>query len=309
MMQDASTRAPGALVFGIKALASGAVLWLLLSRVGAQEVVAQLSLREPIMAVLALAILVVQLVMGATRWRMICGALGVYVPPRGKALGWTGMGVALSQILPSAVGGDAYRIVALAQHAGVGPATRTVVAERLIGLVTLAAIGLILSLFATQVAQTPFAFQTYAALSFAVLAGGVLAGVAARLLARWRSGKLVDRIAEDVRLLSTRSSLLQVVTITAAMHACSLAAILCLGSALALDVPHWQALLAAPGALLASAIPFSLGGWGAREAGMVFGLSAFAVPGAAALALSIAYGLALAVTGVLGLLFWILGTR
>jgi uncharacterized membrane protein YbhN (UPF0104 family) len=56
--------------------------------------------------------------------------------------------------------------------------------------------------------------------------------------------------------------------------------------------------------MLAAAIPISLGGWGVREAALVLGAAAFAIPQSEALAVSVAYGLMLLATGALGTLLW-----
>ena len=293
---------------GIQLLASAALLWLLFSRVGIEEVAGKLSVRNPGMAGLGLILLATQLVIGMLRWRMICTALGVYVPGPRVALGWVGMGLALSQVLPSSIGGDAYRIAALGRRAGIGAAARTVVAERVAGLLTLSALALPMSLAAIPLTESSLAFSAYAVLSGAVLAGGVVAGAIARLLARWTASRLLRLVAADFGAMYARSTLLPVFGVSAAIHALSLGAVVCLSAALALDeVLWWQAALVVPGTLLASAIPISLGAWGVRESSMVFGLAAFGISDATALALSISYGLAMAVAGVMGLFLWFAG--
>jgi hypothetical protein len=79
-----------------------------------------------------------------------------------------------------------------------------------------------------------------------------------------------------------------------------------LSAALALEgVQWWQAALVVPGTILATSIPVSLGGWGVRESSMIFGLAAFGVSDATALALSIGYGLATAAAGGVGVLLWL----
>lgn len=289
-------------------LASAALMWLLLSRVGIEELAGRLAVRNPGAAGLALVLLCIQLAACMLRWRMICSALGVHVPGWQLTLGWVGMGLALSQVLPSSIGGDAYRVVALGRRAGIAAATRTVVAERVAGLLTLCALTLPLSLAAIPFTRSSAAFVAYASLSGTVLAGGVVVGVVARLLARWTVSRLVSLVAADFRAMYSTSTLLPVFGVSAVIHALSAGAVVCLSAALALDdVLWWQAAVVVPGTLLVSAIPVSLGGWGIRESSMVLGLTAFAIPGAAALALSICYGLATAATGVIGLILWVIG--
>lgn len=290
--------------------ASGALLWLLLTRVGFEEVLSRLTIRNPAAAGVAFLLLATQFFLGTLRWRMVCIALGVSVPGMRVLLGWVGMGGALSQILPSSIGGDGYRILALGRRAGIGAATRSVVAERVAGLLTLSAIALPFSLYAIRDAGSSLMFTVFGILSGAVLAGGAVAGVLARLLARWTASRLVRLVADDFAAMYSRSTLLPVFSASLAIHALSIGTVLCVGWALALDeIQWWQAALAVPGTLLAASIPISLGGWGIRESSMVLALAAFGVSDAIALTLSIGYGLAVALAAMIGILLWIAGAQ
>lgn len=292
----------------LQLLASAALMWLLLSQIGIEQVASRLVVHRPAAALAALLLLSLQLVIGAFRWRMVCAALGVQVPGRRVLLGWVGLGFALSQVLPSSIGGDGYRIVALGRRAGLGDAARAVVADRVAGLLTLSVIALPASLAAIPHSARSTAYTAFAIASTAVLLGGLFAGVAARLLARWTASRLLNLVATDFGLMYARATLLPVFAISLLIHALSISIVICLGAALALDeVLWWQAALIVPGTLLALAIPISLGGWGIRESTMVIGLAAFGVSEVAALALSIAYGLAMAVTAAIGVAFWLLG--
>jgi glycosyltransferase 2 family protein len=295
---------------GIQLLASVALMWALLSTVGIEQVVGKLVLHNPAAASLAVVLLAVQLVAAMLRWRMVCAALGVQTRGRGVTLGWVGMGHALSQVLPSSVGGDGYRVLALGRRAGFGAAARTVIADRVAGLLTLSALALPMSIAAIPHTAPSIAFSALAILSGALLAAGVAAGGLARLVARWTASRHAAAVAMDFATMCSRATLLPVFGISAAIHVFSMSVVICLSAALALDeVLWWQAALVVPGTLLVAAIPLSLGGWGIRESSMVFGLAAFGVSEAAALALSISYGLATAAAGVIGLGFWIAGGR
>jgi hypothetical protein len=181
-----------------------------------------------------------------------------------------------------------------------------VIAERVAGLLTLSAIALPFSILAIRQSGSAVMFTVFAVLAGAVLAGGAIAGIAAQLLARWTASRLVRVVAEDFSAMYSRSTLLPVFSASVAIHALSIATMLCVGWALALDeIRWWQAAVAVPGTLLAASIPVSLGGWGIRESSMVLALAAFGVSNAAALALSIGYGIAIALAGMIGILLWI----
>jgi len=295
-----------ALGLAIQLLASAGLMWLLLSRVGIQEVASRLAVQNHAAALAALLLLAAQLVAGTLRWRMVCTALGVDIPALRTALGWMGMGFALSQVLPSSIGGDGYRILVLGRRSGLGAATRSVVAERVAALLTLAALALPMSLAAMFFVPSPLPFTVLAVVSAAILVGGALAGVVTRLLARWTASRLVQLVAADFATMYSRATLLPVFGISVVIHLLSMSIVAVLSGALALDgVLWWQAALVTPGTVLATSIPVSLGGWGVRESSMVFSLAAFGVPGATALALSIGYGLAMAIGGAIGVLLWI----
>jgi len=291
-------------------LASAALMWLLLSQTGIEQVAAKLVIERPSAALAALALLSVQLAICAARWRMVCAALGVPVPGPRVTLGWVGLGFALSQVLPSSIGGDGYRIVALARQAGLGDATRTVVADRVAGLLTLSAVALPASLAAAAYSVRPSVHTLFGLAAAGVFLGGMFAGVLAQFLARWTASRLVRLVATDFGRMYARATLLPVFGISLSIHALSMGIVVSIGAALGLDdIAWWQTALVVPGTLLALAIPLSLGGWGIRESSMVLAFGAFGISQSSALALSIAYGLALTAAAGIGVVFWILGSQ
>jgi len=294
----------------IQLIASAGLMWLLLSRIGVEEVASRMILYNPAAAGLAFAMIAAQLLLGTLRWRLVCGALNVAVPGARVLLGWVGMGCALSQVLPSSIGGDGYRIVALGHSAGLGAATRSVVAERVAGLLTLSVIALPFSVAAIHHASSSLVLNAFALLAGAVLAAGAMAGIVARFLARWTASRLVQLVADDFASMYAKSTLFSVFSASVVIHGLSIGTVLCVGATLGLDdVRWWHAALIVPGTLLAASIPISLGGWGIRESSMTLGLAAFGVPHASALALSIGYGFTTVLSGMLGLLLWVAGNQ
>jgi hypothetical protein len=90
-----------------------------------------------------------------------------------------------------------------------------------------------------------------------------------------------------------------------AIHFMTLGAFAALCAALQPNSPlWWQTALVAPAVMLLAAVPVSLGGWGMRESAMIVALGLFGVPASEALAVSVAYGLMLLVTGALAALVW-----
>src|SRR5258706_4061149 len=96
---------------------------------------------DPRAALACLAFLVAHTLLCAWRWRLVGRALGLAGPAPRDAVRWMAFSVTLSQVLPSTVGGDAYRIAVLGRQEGVAAAARCVIHDRLSGLWVLAALA------------------------------------------------------------------------------------------------------------------------------------------------------------------------
>jgi hypothetical protein len=276
----------------VKVVLSVLLVWLCFRSANAGEVLATLARVQVGALLTCLAFMIGHTLLCAWRWRLVCHALGVAAPEPRDALRWTALSVTLSQALPSTVGGDAYRIGALGRQQGWVAAARSVVHDRLSGfwmLGVLAAAGGLLALWLAGESG---------GLVFVALIGAlfVLAlPVLVRLPLMAKEAEAFRGLLRDARLAS----------ICLAIHGMTLGAFAVLSAGLqpGSDL-WWQAVLVAPGVMLAAALPVSLAGWGVREGAMVIALGLFGVPTREALALSIAYGLMLLVTGALGALCW-----
>lgn len=72
-----------------------------------------------------------------------------------------------------------------------------------------------------------------------------------------------------------------------------------------LDITFAECLLLFPPVLLIQTLPISVAGWGVREGAMVAFLALAGIDGDGALALSILYGLVLALTSLPGAIMWV----
>lgn len=276
----------------VKILLSLALVWLCFRSVNGGEVWATLSRIHAGAVAACLAFLIGHTLLSAWRWRLVCRALRVAAPQPRDALRWTALSVTLSQALPSTVGGDAYRIGVLAGQHGWPAAARSVIHDRLNGLWVLGVLAAAGGAAALWLAGwSPEVVLLCMAGAAAVLAIPALvrlpsmAKEAAEFRALLRSGRLI--------------------WICVAIHGMTLGAFASLSAGLqpGSDL-WWQAALVAPGVMLVAALPVSLGGWGVREGAMIIALGLFGVAAGEALALSVAYGLMLLVTGALGALAW-----
>ncbi len=282
----------------VKLAVSAALIGWCLRSVDPGELAAAFATIDPRAALACLAFLVAHTLLCAWRWRLVGRALGLAGPAPRDAVRWMAFSVTLSQVLPSTVGGDAYRIAVLGRQEGVAAAARCVIHDRLSGLWVLAALAGAAAA-ATAALAGPAGGALGAAPGFAALGGLVLAFVAAVPLAAW-----IGVHAEASRLWRMVRSPAILAT-SLGIHAMTLAAVavLCMGFKPGAPL-WWQMALLTPAAMLAAAVPVSVGGWGVREAALVALAAAFAIPQSDALAVSIAFGVMMLANGVIGALLW-----
>ncbi len=92
----------------------------------------------------SLAVLTVGQVLYAYRWRVVLAGMGVEVP-FGEVLRQYFIGIFFSNLMPTAVGGDASKVYYLGQRSGFVQITASVILDRLLGFVWLALIGAMLA--------------------------------------------------------------------------------------------------------------------------------------------------------------------
>lgn len=276
----------------VKVLLSLALVWWCFRSVNAEEVLATLSRIDAEAVAACLAFLIGHTLLSAWRWRLVCRALHVAAPAPRDALRWTALSVTLSQALPSTVGGDAYRIGALAGQSGWPAAARSVIHDRLTGL-------WVLGVLATAGGAVALWLAGWSGEVVLLCLGAAFAVLGAAALLR------LPAMAAEAAAFRTLLRDGRLFMICVAIHGMTLGAFASLSAGLqpASDL-WWQAALVVPGVMLVAAVPISLGGWGVREGTMIVALGLFGVAAGEALALSVAYGLMLLVTGALGALVW-----
>ena len=242
------------------------------------------------------------------RWMAVIDATGHRLTFK-TALRLVLIGHFFNQALPSSVGGDAMRVWC-AYRAGLvlSIAVKTVVVDRLLSLVSLlvlAAIGLpwLLDIVIDPVARW--------ALSSVVLAG--LAGAAAflalarlpRFALRWRAVRaLVDVAKLSRKVLSHLRYAVPVVGLSIMSFLGFAVIVYAIARAMQIDVTVRDCMLLVPPVILVTVIPVSIAGWGLREGAMVVAFGFINVPAGAAFAMSVLFGLTLAVASLPGSLLW-----
>ncbi|NNU79451.1 flippase-like domain-containing protein [Halovulum dunhuangense] len=242
---------------------------------------------DPLLWLAALALLNVQILASALRWRLTAGFLGQSLG-RGQAVAEYYLATLGNMVLPGGVLGDAGRAVRAQSGVGLAVAAQAVMIERLAGQVALFALLLPALALLPGIAAGP------------VLALGVLLGAGAVLVVAgpgWarRFGAQMRRAWLSPGALPRQLALSAVILAAniGAFALCSAAVGAPLGA---------LALVLVPLALLAMLIPLSVGGWGLREgaAGLLWPLAG--ATSEAGIAASIAFGLAALASGLPGLL-------
>lgn len=242
------------------------------------------------------------------RWAAILRRLGhpVTVATLARALY---VGAFFSQMLPSTVGGDVWRIWACTR-AGVplAPATHSVLLERLAGIVAiLLFLGAGSPWLLSRMGASPGVVISWLVLVVGITTvGGVLVILVARRVWSLRLLAPVAGLARSFAIIvrSPRTLWLMLITALAGQLVAVLAMyLIARGIGVSLSFADCAVTLAP--ALLVAMVPISLGGWGVREGAFAAILGYYEVPGEAAVTLSVLFGLALAASSLVGLVLWL----
>jgi glycosyltransferase 2 family protein len=272
----------------------GAALWLSAGRYDWQ-LLAHLSVAH-VLACLGLSLLVVWLL--AWRWHAVLSALsqdGDTAPSIRALMRITWVGLAINQVLPSVVAGDAVRIAQLASSkVSLAKAAGSVVVDRLYGLIGLALLAL---------SGVHLLAPNASTLVFLVAAGLVCVGAGYQLLNRLPQLSGLRGLLLAHRLSWTTSAMM----IAAAMvsHLANIAIFLVIAYALDVSLPIFPAMGVMAAILLASVLPFSVAGWGIRELALVQAFGYMNSNGENIILASIIYGLVLLIIQASGFLFLI----
>lgn len=297
----------------LKTLVSGGLIAWLMSKVEITKVWGVIqNLHEGLLG-LVLVIILVTLLAIAKRWQLVV-RLGSMDVPLFSLTEATFIGAFFNQFLPSSVGGDFFRILAVRRYgASLNEAVTGVLMDRLFGFISLGILCLLIIPAEGQVLigsdlKWPFLLTM-------LLLGGVFGGGLLLLFVplSWHAYFFIRPFSSIIEMTQRawrqRSLLLSILL-------SSLVASILLISGLqvlmvAFDIPlTWgQGVVILPVVMLLTSLPISFAGWGLREGAMVVALGVYGVPQEKALALSLVYGVLHLVSGVPGLILWLLEKR
>ncbi len=309
------------LSFVIKLSLTLIVLCLVLSPIPLQEYrrVWVLCTIQTIASVFALVLAQISLL--AFRWYLLARSAGSRLSLTTSIFGIL-MSFFFSQGLPASVGGDAFRLWWHRREGiSTGIAFKIIFFDRVYGLFSLILLcGLSFFLLMYLMGD----FEKLSSLILLIVAMGSILGL---LIMPWRIGisKKIERLSlyfpkffanTLLWFLSTRNALskeklsttLGLLATGLMTHLLVVAQVYVIGYALSPDKINILICLAAvPPALLVSYMPFSIAGWGVREASMVIAFGLLGIGATTAILISLTIGMAILFISLLGALLWITG--
>lgn len=260
--------------------------------------------------------LIIQVIFGAIRWRMVmAGLVGTSgrVISHLSALKTYYISVFFNCCLPGTVGGDVIRVFMVkSEHTPLPLAISSVVIDRMIALLALGVMGGI----------TMPILSVYLGISVWLLMPLFLLLVAVGFVVLFNLDRIVlqipflktlhwlEHLVQNIRLMLARPKPSSEALFYAIMsHITYCLAVYVLAGSLGSQISLLDTLTLVPWVLLIAIIPISIGGWGLREVAMVFMLGLINVPQVVAFTLSVQLGLISIAISIPAGLLWITGRR
>jgi uncharacterized protein (TIRG00374 family) len=286
-----------------------ALIWWALSQVSLGAARSRMETASVPMLLATFVILLFQVYLASRRWQRVNSALGF-----DGSLGWHWRvfmaSLFLGQLLPSTIGGDAYRIWGVARHRrhGFRAGFLSVVCDRALGLgclLILIAAGfplLALSIGTGEAfwAVTLVALGGSAAMAFVIVYGKVPFALSFLKIAE----ALMAPAGALKKLLSNRPEAMSQLKLGCTIQLLSIFAFWLLAQALSVPFTMLEALAIVPPVVLLSILPISIAGWGVREGAMLAAFTLLSHPAEDAVVLSVSFGLESLFVGLAGGLIW-----
>jgi uncharacterized membrane protein YbhN (UPF0104 family) len=294
----------------VKLVVTGLLLYLALNWVNLSRVATRLSQIDPKWVALGLLVPLAQNFLLTLRWQAILGRCGSDLPV-GQLFRYTLVALFFNQTLPSSVGGDAMRIWLIGKQANWRIASYSVVIDRVVGLVALAILVTACLPWTLALVRNPVGRSALLLIGFGCISGGVvfvsLAWERLRFLQRWAPTRhLAATATVAAGILRAPPTLAKIFSLSFTLHLLTAFIAWCAARAIGAQLPYTYALFLVLPVILISIVPVSIAGWGIREGAMV---AAFGYAGLApsdGLIISLLYGAAYLVVGMIGGLVWVL---
>lgn len=245
----------------------------------------------------------------AIRWYLIMNATGFKAPFKFYLKSYL-KAVMFNQILPSTVGGDAYRMIEAAQlNQGKKNAVLGVLLDRFYGFIGLTVLSLLSLPFAYSLLPTNV-FHIVVLINVVFIFGLILLLSLHRIslpFLRTVFDALKDFSRSMVLSLADKNSVLLKFVLMILPNFIAVCVFFFLARSLGVNGNLSDFLVIIPSVIVLTIMPVSVAGWGVREGALVFlgGLIGIAKP--EALAISLLYGFVLILTSMPGMYFYLVG--
>jgi glycosyltransferase 2 family protein len=288
----------------LKCAVSVGMIWWLLKSFPIGFSFPKLTLPVVFGLIVSFILMFVQLLLLSRRWQIVTTIIEDQEDSRQNF--WfffrtTWLSMAVSQVLPALIAGDAMRIGALKLIGmRVAVATRSVLIDRIIGLIGLT--------FLTFPAVAIICYRGSLAPKAWLYGLVFLAVLVASLAVVEQRSKFRSRVLAvlSTRLKSyTNTTGLMVLSLSLVGHAISVFIFVSLASSFGLEISLIDGFLVFPIALFAAMLPFSFGGWGVRELAVAHAMVLFEKPEAIGLQASIIFGMFQFVSALPSVFLWL----
>lgn len=283
-----------------------AILWFLLNRLSAGGMLESLLDIAPWAVAICLVLMTIQVILSALRTQVILAETVTSLDlPTMIRISFAGS--FYSQTMVSFVGGDAVRIMLLAQN-GVPTTVSSyvIVLDRLVGLtaqlLVLLAVAPALLLMRVDVSLygTVWAFALAGLVSVAAIA--FFTHLPQSIVGRdgFISRHLRGLSDMNITIMRNRTSLIRTILLSMAIVVINMVCIYVYFRGIGVDVGAINVLVISPAVFLVSMLPISIAGWGVREGAMSAGFALVGIDPAQSLVVSIAFGLTLVLVSLPG---------
>ncbi|RJF76780.1 UPF0104 family protein [Azospirillum cavernae] len=299
----------------IKAVVTVAILALIAAGADWAAIASRLTTADPLLLAAGVAVKAATLPLAALRWRAVGRAAGFSIT-RWLAFRLQMTSSFLGQVLPGSVGADLLRgwfTWRLGHPAGA--VMLALLVDRLMALLGVVLIGLVGLPRLAAVAPPAVAWTVLGGAAALGLGMGALLLVARiprdrlplpRRLRDGALGRTLWTAVGELRAMAGRPAAWASLGHGIAVHLATIAAVILFARSLGLPLSWLDGLAIVPAAIVAAALPVSLGGWGVREGAMIAGFTLLGFDRDAALLVSLLIGTSIAVLSLPGGVFWLL---
>ncbi len=243
------------------------------------------------------------------RWYIIMNELDFLKTPFSFYFKSYFKGIFFNQLLPSSIGGDAFKVIDVAKQLGLKKreAFIGVLIDRGLGIAGIFLLNLIFNNI-TQGFLPKSSYYILNIISFSGIAGFIIFMFLFKInyLNRFNWYKIVSVPSKALwTVMSSFKKTFGQSFLSLSIHIFTFAGVYFIAKAFGVDLPIYAFMVIMPPVILLTIIPISLAGWGVREVSMVSLLSYSGITQETALSISIIFGFTYIIQGLFGLYFFI----